>query len=375
MGINEIMPDLIKFPVDQNNVLSVYLDLRPDRSGKRLYPVYMKNRLAEITKNFPPRSGEQAELSRDVKLIHKFLDEELNPAWRGLAIFACAAVNLFVSVPMLYPPPNYMSFAPFPHLFFLLLQTPLYQPHAVIVATSRQASLNLIRLGFLVKQLNFSWEDRHTTRFGRLGWSLPKFQRHLQEHLRQRSKEIVENLEKLIIPEKFAYLFVIAEEGIVGELKKQMPAPLKKKLVPLPNSDVHDSLSKILGAATEALMNLFKNEGEYLANYILEEGEPVGRAVSGPDRVLSALQNHKIERLVLDKEFIASGWRCANCFSLGFGGEPKICPYCQGSILGSNLREEIVLKAKSQGIEILFTEKFAPLLKAGGIAAIFKYKK
>lgn len=375
MGLNEILPDLIKFPKDQNNVLSVYLDLRPDRSGKKLYLVYMKNRLAEMAKNFPPRAQEQAELNNDIKLIRKFLDAELNPGWKGLAIFACSAINLFVSVPMTYPPPNYMSFAPFPHLVLLLMQTPLYQPHVVIVASSRQASLNLIHMGYLTKQLNFSWEDKHTTRFGRMGWSLPKFQRHLQEHLKQRSKEIVENLEKLIIPEKFAYLFVVAEEGIEGELKKQMPAFLKKKWISLPNFAIHDSTSKILAAATEKLMNLYKKEGENLADYILQEAEPIGRAASGPERVLSALQDHKIERLVLDKEFVAPGWRCADCFSLGFGGEPKTCPYCQGSIWGTNLREEIVFKAKSQGIEILFTENFAPLLKAGGIGALFKYKK
>lgn len=375
MGINEILPDLIKFPANQNNILSAYLDLSVDGSGKKLYPVYLKNRLGEMTKNFPPRAKELIELNKDIKLIQKFLDEELNPAWKGLAIFACSAVNLFVSVPMLYPPPNYMSFEAFPHLFHLLLQTPLYQTHAVLVATSLQASLNLLRQGYLAKQVNFSWADEHTTRFGRLGWSLPKFQRHLQEHLKQRSKEIVENLEKLMAPEKIAYLFVVAEEGIEGELKKQIPAFLKKKWVPLPNLDSHDPISKIFGAATEALINLFKREGEYLANYILEEAEPIGRAASGPDRVLSALQGHKIERLVLDKEFAAPGWRCKDCFFLGFGGEPKTCPYCQGSIWGTNLREEVVLKAKSRGIEILFTEKFAPLLKAGGIAAIFKYKK
>jgi|YelNatPaOPRAMG01_1025707.scaffolds.fasta_scaffold53231_2 hypothetical protein len=375
MGLNEILVDLIKFPVGQKNVLSIYLDLRPDRSGKKLYPVYLKNQLSEIKKNFPPRAKEQVDLGHDIKLVYKFLDEELNPAWKGLAIYACSAVNLFVPLPMLQPPPNYISYAPFPHLFLLLLQTPLYQPHAVIVATSRQASLNLVRSGYLAKQLNFSWEDKHTTRFGRMGWSLPKFQRHLQEHLKQRSKEIVENLEKLIIPEKFEYLFVVAEEGIAGELQKQMPAALKKKWISLPNSDIHDPLPKILASATETLLNLFRSEAENLANYILAEAEPMGRAASGPERILSALPDHQIERMVLDKEFAASGWRCVKCFSLGFGGLPKACPYCAGSICATNLREEIVLKAKSQNIEILFTEKFPPLLKAGGVAALFKYKK
>ncbi len=375
MVLDGFLQDLIKLPVGSKLILSAYLDLRPERGGKKHYLVYMKNRLAEIKKSFPARAPEQTELNNDIKLIYKFLDEEINPAWKGLAIFTCASANLFVSLPLLQPAENYMSYEQFPHLFPLLLQTSLYQPHVVIVASSRQASLNLIQMGDLAKQLNFSWEDKHTTRFGRMGWSLPKFQRHLQEHLKQRSKEIVENLEKLIIPEKWEYLFIVAEKGIEGELKKQLPTALNKKWISLPNCDIHDPLAKILAAATETLMNLFRNEGEKFARYILEEAEPMGRAACGPERVLSALQDRKIERLVLDKEFSAPGWRCAGCFALGFGGEPKACPYCQGRILATNLREEIVFKAKSQGLEILFTEKFVPLLKAGGIGALFKYKK
>ncbi len=375
MVLDGFLQDLIKLPMGSKLVLSAYLDLRPERGGKKHYLVYLKNRLVEIKKSFPARAPEQTELDKNIKLIHKFFDEERNTAWKGLAIFACASANLFVALPLLQPAENYMSYEQIPHLFSLLLQTPLYQPHVVIVASSRQASLNLIHMGYLAKQMNFSWEDKHTTRFGRMGWSLPKFQRHLQEHLKQRSKEIVENLEKLIIPEKWEYLFVVAEKGIEGELKRQMPTALNKKRISLPDSDIHDPLAKILGAATETLMNLFRNEGEKLAHYILEEAEPMGRAACGPERVLSALRDRKIERLVLDKEFSAPGWRCAACFSLGFGGSPKVCPYCQGMILETNLREEIVFKAKSQGLEILFTEKCAPLLKVGGIGALFKYKK
>lgn len=375
MALKEMVQRLGKFPVDKKNILTAYLDLRPDPSGKKLYPVYLKNRFAEISKHLPSRSPEQSILNKDIKLIQKFLDEELNPAWKGLAIFVSSAMDLFIAIPMLRAPQNYLSFAPFPHLFSLLLQEPLFRTHAIIVASSRQASLNLVRLGNLTRQLNLSWEDKHTTRYGRMGWSLPKFQRHLQEHLKQRSKEILENLEKLLAPEKFEYLFVIAEEGIEGELKRLMPSSLRKKWIPLSRLDVHEPLSKILSATTDALLGIFRKEAEDLANYILKEAEPMGRAASGPELTLSALQNHQVERMVLDTEFSALGWRCLECFSLGFGGLPKSCPYCEGSISATNLREEIVLKGKSQGIEILFTEKFTPLLKAGGIGVLFKYKK
>ncbi|MBI5967159.1 MAG: hypothetical protein HY882_04785, partial [Deltaproteobacteria bacterium] len=72
--------------------------------------------------------------------------------------------------------------------------------------------------------------------------------------------------------------------------------------------------------------------------------------------------------------FKATGWKCRACSSLGIGGSPQACPFCRGEISPANLREEIVAKAKSQGVDIFFTESFPSLMKAGGIAALLKYK-
>jgi hypothetical protein len=78
--------------------------------------------------------------------------------------------------------------------------------------------------------------------------------------------------------------------------------------------------------------------------------------------------------MVLDARFKATGWRCPKCCSLGSGGSPSVCPYCRGEICSADLREEIIGKAKSQGVGLFFTENFPPLMKAGGIGALLKYK-
>jgi peptide subunit release factor 1 (eRF1) len=78
--------------------------------------------------------------------------------------------------------------------------------------------------------------------------------------------------------------------------------------------------------------------------------------------------------MVLDARFQATGWRCPKCSSLGSGGSPSACPYCQGEISSADLREEIIAKAKSQGVGLFFTENSPPLMKAGGIGALLKYK-
>ncbi|MBI5966914.1 MAG: hypothetical protein HY882_03510, partial [Deltaproteobacteria bacterium] len=310
MPLDELVQRLVNVTPGNKSFLSVYLDLSPDRSGKKLYKIFLKNRLPELSNLFLAHSRERILLAKDIKLIQKYLEEELDPAWKGIALFACASENLFIPIPMPLPPENALDLAPYPHLFSLIRQSDLYQTHAVVAAHSHKARLFLMRLGRLEKQLTLSWEDKHTTRFGRMGWSLQRFQRHIQEHIKQKAKEIVENLENLINSKKLEYLFATAEEGMEADLKKQLPADLRKKLVPLPSLDPHDLDHRILSAASEALQKISREKAEALARQILEEAEHLGKATSGPEPTLSALQNHQIERLVFDARFKATGWKC-----------------------------------------------------------------
>ena len=374
MPLHELVRNLLKVRPEQKSFLSIYLDLSPDGRGKKRHTLFLKNRLPELIKTLPAHSREQTSLARDLKRVQKYLEEDLDPAWKGIALFTCAPEDLFLAVPMPLPPANALTLSSYPHLFSLAQQAGLYEPYAVLVADSRQARLFVIQEGRPEKQISLFWEDRHTTRFGRMGLSLQKFQRHIQEHAKQRAKETVENLGKLIGRRKIEHLFLVAEEGMEGEIRKQLPLSWKKKPVSLSSLDPHDPGHKILSGALEALQIISREKAEALARQIIEEDQPQGRATLGAEPTLSALQNHQIERLVLDRQFNATGWQCRGCGYLGMGGVPGSCPLCQKASQPVELREEIVWRAQSPGIEISFPENFAPLIKAGGIGALLKFK-
>jgi rubrerythrin len=374
MPLQEILQSLVKAGPGKKTFLSVCLDLSPDGSGKKRHFVFLKSRLSELAKTPPAHSREQTLLARDLRRVQKYLEEDLDPAWRGIALFACPSADLFLAVPMSLPPANSLALSPYPHLFSLARQADLYQPYGILAADSRQARLFLVREGRPEKQISLFWEERHTTRFGRLGLSSQKFQRHKQEHIKQRAKEAVETLGKWIGRREIKYLFLASEEEMQGEIQKQLPAPLRKKRVPLASLDPRDPDHKILSGAMEALRRLSRERSEALARQIMEEAQPLGQATVGPEPTLSALQNHQVERLVLDGKFRATGWQCLVCGFPGMGGVPRSCPFCQGETRPAELREEIVWKAESQGVELFFTDGFAPLMKAGGIGALLKFK-
>ncbi len=374
MPLREMLQRLVKAGPGPKTFLSIYLDLSPDGSGRKRHSVFLKSRLSELAKTPPVHSREQTLLARDLRRVQKYLEEDLDPAWRGIALFTCPSEDLFLAIPMSQPPANSLALSVHPHLFSLARQAELYQTYGILVADSRQARLFLVHEGRPEKQISLFWEDRHTTRFGRMGLSFQKFQRHQQEHIKKRAKETVENLGKSFARREIKYLFLASEEEMEGEIQKHLPTALKKKQVLLTSLDPRDPDHRILSAALEALQTLFRERSETLARQIMDEAQPVGRATLGPEPTLSALQNHQVERLVLDAKFHATGWRCLHCGYPGMGGVPRSCPICQGGTQPAELREEIIWKAQSKGIEIFFTDSFTPLMKAGGIGALLKFK-
>jgi len=374
MPLEELLQRLVKGIPGNTYFLTAYLDLRPDAGGKKTYPVFLKSRLAELATRFSPHSSEHPHFVKDSKQMQKFLEEKLDPSWKGIAIFACAPADLFVPVPMPQPPANKLDVTPRPLLFPLLRFSDLYRTYGVVAADSRQARLFLVRFSRVEKQLTLSWEDSPLTRSGRISLSTQRIQRHQQEHLKQRAKEISENLGKWIRLEKAEYLFLATEEELSGELEKQWSAATKKKLIDLADAEPRDPDHKVLSAAADLLHAHAREKAEILAQKILQEAAPLGQGTVGPEPTMSAILNHQAERVVLDAQFRASGWACEKCTSLGSGGTPSSCPLCDGRIHSAELSEEIVCRAVSQGVPLHFTQNFPPILKAGGIAAMLKYK-
>jgi len=373
MPLEKFVQSLVKVSPGKKSFLSIYLDLRPEGRGKKLHTIFLKNRLPELAQVLPAHSREQTLLARDVKRVQKFLEDKLDPSWKGIALFACAAEDVFLQIPLPLPPQNELVLSAQPHLFSLVRQADLYRSYAVLAADSRQARLFWIQEGRIEKQKPLAWEDEHTTRFGRMGLSLQKFQRHIQGHTRQRMKEAVENLVKWVGRGKMEYLFTVTEEGMEGEIQKHLPSSWRKKQEALVSLDPRAPDHKILSGAIEAIRALLRERAQALVRQLLEEAQPLGKATAGAEPTLSALQNHQVERLVLDGQFQADGWQCQACGYLGTGGVPRSCPLCQGETNPAKLREAVVFLALSQGIDLSFTDHFPPLVKAGGIGAMLKF--
>src|SRR5207253_4468533 len=91
----ELLARLIGFGSQASPVLSLYLDGRADEHGRQNFATFVRKRLAERARIFPPRTPERESFDLDVVRIVGYLEDELRSSAQGIAVFACSAANFF----------------------------------------------------------------------------------------------------------------------------------------------------------------------------------------------------------------------------------------------------------------------------------------
>jgi peptide chain release factor subunit 1 len=131
-------------------VLSVYLDMRPHGTEPALRPalLFLKERLRAIEKTLWPRGVAYDSVRADAARIARYLDDVLAEA-QGVALFTCAAGDLFETVAVGLPFENQVVAAPVPD--FVQQARLLDEQETVVVAVvdTNTARIFVTRMGYL----------------------------------------------------------------------------------------------------------------------------------------------------------------------------------------------------------------------------------
>src|SRR5436309_455354 len=89
--------DTAPFPV-----VSLYLNMQPDEHGRDRFEPFLRKEFAERIRTYPANGPERESLERDAERIHDYI-KTVHSATNGLAIFACAAADLFETIELQAP--------------------------------------------------------------------------------------------------------------------------------------------------------------------------------------------------------------------------------------------------------------------------------
>jgi peptide chain release factor subunit 1 len=385
MAVKEQLDRLAAFEPAPYPVVSLYLNTQPGQTGRDQFHRFVRKEFSARAKTYPSGSPERASLDKDLERISSFLDNDINPAANGVAVFACSAGELFEAVQMSAPiDAHWLYIGDQPHLYPLARVESLHPTCAIVLADTNAARILVFAAGEVVARQEVTGVKTKRTSQG--GWSQARYQRHIENFHIHHVKEVVEALDKIVQRENISEIVLAGDDAVLPMLREQMPKHLQQRVVDHVRMNVSSPLEQLIGSSLEALRRAHTVSEREKVEAAIGGFRSGGLGVIGPEDTLDALIKGQVEELLISSQLRSLqpvGAHGASTAADGMGAilpEPAIEPVAAGEPAEANaemvrLADELVTKAMQTSARITFVENADLLADYGGVAAILRFRK
>jgi peptide chain release factor subunit 1 len=358
---NELQ-ELIDFQGDDAPVLSVFLNVDPSQRSKEEYKLALRKILKEVS--------DQA-AREDVERVERFFNLEYNWQGRGVALFSCAAGDLWRTYSLAVPVDDGAFVHSRPHVKVFSDLMDQYAPYGVILVGKEGARLFGISLGEIENSVDLLGEE--TKRHKQGGWAASRYQRRDDEQAQQNLKASADLATGFLRPAHHKRLLIGGTEETVAQFKTFLPKALQDLIVATIPIDVTAPDSEVLARSMSIIKEVEGAEEKRLVEQALTLAAKGEAGATGLDDTLTAVQEERIHILLVDRDFHAPGYRCEDCSYVTTALLEK-CVYCGGVFTPvEDVVEFVVGRVVNSGGQVNVVHD-APMLKeAGGIGAILRY--
>jgi peptide chain release factor subunit 1 len=356
-------------------VLSLYLDLDPAQfATPPARATAVRSLLDEAERRLRDRDGlahqDRADLQASLERAAALLQHDLpTEGAQSVAVFASNASGLFEVLALPRPVPSRVAIG----------RSPLVGPLARLERRERWCVALVSRRNARIfrgsPESLREVEQIHDVVFGQHdqgGWSQARYQRGIEKEKDDHLKHTAEALMKHFKRRPFQRLILGGPREVVADFESKLHGYLSGRLGGRIEVDVDTATPEQVLAKTQPLFEEIEEEREAAALDRLGEG---GRAALRLEEVLPALNERRVECLLLDERFAAPGTTCPECGWLGPDGE-RTCPVDGRELEGlDDLTEAAIELTLQQSAEILALRRRREELqeRAGGIAALLRF--
>jgi peptide chain release factor subunit 1 len=366
---------LSELQLDRPVVLSLYLDLDPaEFATPPARATAVRSLLDEADRRLRDHDGlshqDRADLETSLERARALLERDL-PAQgaHALAVFASQAADLFEALKLPRSVRNRVAIGRSP-LVGPLARLERRERWCVALVSRRDARLFRGSPDGLreIEQIHDSVFGQHDQG----GLSQARYQRGIEKEKDDHLKHTAEALMKHHKRRPFQHLIVGGPREVVADFESKLHGYLVERLAGRIEVDVERSTPEQILSAAQPRFDELDEEREVEA---LERLGEASRATSGLDDTLRALNERRVETLLLDEHFSAPGVSCPQCGWLG-AGDDRTCPI-DGRELDQldDLTDAAIELALQGAAEIMAVhhrrDEFEQ--RAGGVAALLRF--
>jgi len=350
-------------------ITSCYLDI----DGRRLVRHQdVEQELDGVLRGARHRANGHQSVHDDLRRIEALVRGGLDRSTtRGLAIFACAASDLWEVIHLPMPVRSQVVINHAPAVGQLESVVQEHEPIGVLLADKQRARLFVFEVGVLIDHSELIDElprDYDVRGERERGTTAPHTDELAHQHLRRAARAAFD----LWQSRGFHHLAIGAPDAIASELEHDLHPYLRDRLCGRVRVSVNATDADVLRAAETVEAEVERRREAVVIERLREAVHSGRRGVAGLAPTIEALNAHRVDRLLVSKGYAEEGWRCPSTGALALMGPVNPTNGVTMDKVG-DVVEDVIEEALTQGLPVRICVGNADLDVLGRIGALLRY--
>lgn len=355
-------------------ITTLYLDISDSQKLKNskvvVHNLYKYKTKKTFYKNMNNTQIESVE--QDINGIIKYLNNKISVEDKSIMIISSSKSSVWEVIQFGSKINNDLVIQDAVYLRPLLEAKSAQRKYGIVLIDQGKAKIferNFNSINELFSVENILSNDRNNSGFK--GREERKNERKHEENLHRHYKNVSQSLREIDKRKKFNWIVLGGKNEIFNDFKKYINDGQREKIkmdvVIEPSAKINEVI-EIIQKTESKMRNLFEKN---LLDKLNDEFYNDQKGVLGLKQVEEALEEGRVDTLIIKEDFHQKGWICKRC-SYSSENEVKVCPRCDNKMERTkDISDELVHEALKINANIEYVaidmEKYEP------IAAILRY--
>jgi len=355
-------------------VVSLFLDMSVNSNNKRTHQVFLsqkRQQFEELQSEWMAEHEEGVETLWD--RVQRWLDEGYDQASFGVVVYAEVGGDWFEALQSRAPLQNRLIVAPRPVVAPLAQVLEGYRHYGVVLIDREHVRLLSVYQGTVLDELERRGDPLpppHDVQAG--GYAQSRYQRRKLEETKHFFKDFAGEVQDFVARYGPDDLVLLGTEENLSAFAEHLPDSVLQRVVHTGPMWVDENAAEVARQLEPLLRGELERAQHEVVEQVRDRVVHDYMATAGFQGTLSALQEGRVDTLLLARDQHRDGVRCAQC-GFVFARELEACPYDGSTAMTEvDVVEEMVRMAEGQGITVAFADP-GEVADMKGAGALLRY--
>lgn len=367
------LKEISSFTGKDGYFVSLYLNVDPLYNKKGDYMTHFKNMIKNGIEKIDKAVYKR--IKEDLEKIENYVLTNKRMFRKGLCLISSTENDFWKEYHINVPLKNDLIIDRTPFVKPLMDILDNYQRYALLLVDKESARIFIIHLGEIVEYGEVKSPDvpgKHK-KGGWFALSQNHYERHIDYHVGLHLKDVIERFGSFLSGEYIGRVIIGGSDEAVSRVREMLPKEILDRVISNVRIEMFARPDEILKKVQPIVYEYERKKEEETVQNLINRTLKNENAVTGLDNVLQALQEQKVMKLVVLKDFNSPGFSCNYC---GYLSSQQInpCPYCGGEMKAERFIVDLACeKAIQQGALVEVVTENKGLAEYGSIGAFLRY--